>query len=338
MGAIQSIARFFSSIGEIITDIICVLRTLAYLVTHPIDLLKAVLVGIIGIVLYILLKIWYTIYSIKFFNQIVFFWFYLFTVAIFDIVLAIFWLAYFAVMFCISVILWTADLLTLGLVRFLTRCENELTDWYTRPNFAFGNTSNRFVIAQLPCSNRFKPTGPLGFICKKQQPFEPGMCPQSQIFRIYKGIGLTRPEIMPDTISPTLGHYMSNPSQKDAEVRKFFQIRQKFLNKCHDSLSSYKNIIRSVCSNFETIALENEQDRKKLPPLCYQVFCEGTGNNESFCPRLKEDNKLVESDCSIGEYINMILYVTIAMLIGIVILLMYTYGSHAKKKMKLGSS
>ena len=285
MGAVFS---FFENMLEIAKSLIQIVKKIAYLITNPVAALVIIIFWIIGIPIYVVLLINYLIWSIPGINYLQFVNYYFWTVIVLDLVVSIFYLALFCVYAAIACAMWLLDLMTgkLGLVRFLTRCENALDSWYTRANFAFGNTANRLLIAQLPCASRFKPTG---MMCTRQVPDEPSYCPHSQVYRIYKGLSIHSPPIIEKFDSKSTAFVTGNPRKREKMVRDFFRTRKDFIDTCSASMAPYQKMIRSICANTATAPIKGEQHRHLLKPLCKQAFCYGD-NIAPFCDNLLKDD------------------------------------------------
>ena len=287
MGAIQS---FFEGMLDIIKSLIIIAKNVALLILQPGKALLFILCWIIGIPIYAVLLINYMIFDLPILNYLQFINYYFWTVLVFDLIVSLFYFALFCVYGVIACGMWLTDLLSFGLVRLLTRCENDIHSWYTRANFAYGNTANRLLIAQLPCARKFKPNG---FVCERQPIEEPSYCPHSQIYRIYKGMKVHSPPII-DKFNPSTTSFMSaNPGKREEMVRAFFRSRKDFIAVCATAMTPFQNIVRSICANPKTANIESEKYRDLLKPLCLQAFCSGVEGTTTapFCDMLSQNDK-----------------------------------------------
>jgi hypothetical protein len=284
MGAIQS---FFSDMLEVTKGLITIVFNIARLILQPGKMIMVLLLWIICIPIYTIALIWYTVFSIPVLKYVQFWNYYFWTVLLLDLVVSIGYFLLFCLYGVIACAMWIIDLLTLGLVRFLTRCENRLDSWHTRANFSYGNTANRLLIAQLPCANRFKPTG---FMCVRQPNIEPSFCAHSQIYRIFTGMSLKSPPLIDEIDVKSTGFVSSRPAAREAMVRDFYKTRKTFMKSCKGAMAPFQKIVRSICANTKTAKIKDDKHRDLLVPLCLQAFC-SDGIAEPFCSVLAVDKE-----------------------------------------------
>jgi hypothetical protein len=244
-------------------------------------LIKLVIGTVIGIVL-MLIHLLLGLPPFRYLMVALYFWWFTVMPLVLQSLVYIF---LFSVFFVIAVFMWIADTLTLGVVRKYTRCENLPSMWFERANYISGNVYKRLmVVCQKPCGSRFEPSKSSGMACSKQEPYVPEYCPEAQIYRIYKGLETSSPE-MYDEFKPSSKFWTKTQKQREDEVKEYFVNRQKFLDTCSKTNQQYDNIISMVCSNWDNINIPNEEKRSSLRSLCSQVYC--TGENKSdFCSKL----------------------------------------------------
>lgn len=284
MGAIQS---FFSDMLKVVDGLITIVKNVVKLILNPGKMLMIILLWIIGIPIYTVALIWYSVFSISVLKYLQFWNYYFWTVLVLDLVVSIGYFLLFCLYGVIACAMWILDLLTLGLVRYLTRCENAIDSWHTRANFSYGNTANRLMIAHLPCANRFKPTG---MMCVRQPDVEPSFCPHAQIYRIFTGLALKSPPVMDEMNVKTASFASSRPPAREAMVREFYKTRKSFMKSCKGAMAPFKNIVRSICANTKTARIKGDKHRDLLVPLCLQAFC-SDGKTEPFCTVLAVDKE-----------------------------------------------
>jgi hypothetical protein len=337
----EGVARFFEGIGSIAVTLVKIVVTVAKLITEPHKALLYLFLWLIAIPIYTVIVVLYVFWSIPGLNLIQFCNYYFWTSLLWDLLYVTFMLALFAGLAAISIVLWIADLLTFGLVRWLTRTENSLDAWYSRPNFAFGNVAARFFIAQLPCRNRFKPDAS-GFICERQKAEEPSFCPQAQIYRLYskvyeKAIG-HGPDIYDDFKSSIAFRAMEKEDREQA-VRTFFRSKQAFLTTCKTATAPYDTYGKAICANIDKTEIAEPADKKLLTRLCHQAHCESYTNESQseerppFCSILKasieaSDSEYDTSGDTDGMYVNMtknLLYIIVVMLIAVTTIMMFQH-------------
>jgi hypothetical protein len=283
--------------GAILGDLIFIVRNIVEMIRNPFKFAIMILIFIIGTCAYVVLKLLHFLIGLPPFFIRFYPIFHLIYYLPTYVVMLLFTLVY-AFLAAVALVLAVIDVVTAmitttargkstaGVLSYLMRCENHIDAWYTQPNVAFKNVSDRMILARKPCVTRYKPDGM--FACARQHASEPSYCPQSQIFRIFMGMPVYDPWII-DAFEADRTFYQSPPAKREKIVKDFFHRRQMFLQTCAAELKPYHGLIRSVCANCDTIPLEkeNEEARAMLPKLCRQVFCEGEFP-EPYCGKFKD--------------------------------------------------
>ena len=217
----------------------------------------------------------HTIWSISIFNEILFWLYFIFVTLLLEILLSLVFIAIFSCLVVIDIILWLLDLITFGAIRFLTRCEETPDSWYKRGNFAYDNITRAIFLCQYPCGMRFRPSKYGGLVCMRTKQTESSFCPQSQIYRLYKGENIESPAIVNDFV-PDLEFWTKSKEDRKLAVGQFFESRQSFLNKCCSKMEPYKDVLQNICANCDTVKLPNDtpENRQLLKGLCCQAFCQ----------------------------------------------------------------
>lgn len=282
--AIGKIADFFLAIGDIAKTMVRVFFTVGRLLTQPHKALMYIIAWMLTLPVYLAAYLFVTFWSIEGLRNVPWVQYYFWTVIVIDLIMTIVWFLIFLLMLCVCLVFWIADLLTFGTVKYLTRTENHIDAWFTQSNFAYENIANRLLIAQVPCSGRFKPSE-AGWWCQRQDDVEPSFCPEAQIFRIYKQKKISKPALA-DRFSASAAFYASSTTERERAVRAFFRTRQKFLSKCTKAMHPFVPTIKLICMNAKDTKLKDESQRDLLKSLCRQVFCDdysASKDSQPFC-------------------------------------------------------
>lgn len=329
--AITAPIKLAASIPDLVNVAVQILNAIVKIVTCPHKAIPYIFVLVVGLIFCAVLLALHIFLSLPLINDLVF-WVYFFVVVLLvELIVSIVFVALFLVIALVDVCIWLLDLLTFGAVRTLTRCEDTPEAWFKRPNFVHDNVVRSiFLLCQHPCSRRFKPTG--GFFCSKMNRLEPSFCPQSQIYRIYKGEPLDSPVVM-DRYTPDLDFWGQSQEQRKETIKAYFADRQGFLQKCTDKMTKYEGVIRNVCANCDTVPLPSNdpKEREMLKSLCCQVFCQRQPSAE-FCAKLqcKSDSGSASTGASIsssGDVIQTIVNTGVVIFIVTMIILMFLHRS-----------
>lgn len=268
---------------ELIMQGIKLFEMIFKLITKPHKFIPFILILVFGMLFVALLLWWHIIWSLPGLNTLAFWIYFVVIVLLVEILMSILFLAIFVFVVIVDVCRWLLDLLTLGAIRAVTRCEDAPDVWYKRGNWQHNNFVNSMFMCQYPCATRFKPQ--YGFICKRMDRLEPSYCPQSQIYRMYRGEALVGPSMMSE-YKPDLDFWRQKPEERKEIVKAFFQKRQAFLQNCSNKMERFDPLIRNVCANWDTVTLPNGSDRELLRGLCCQAFCQRSPSAD-FCPSLR---------------------------------------------------
>lgn len=279
------------SIGNFFGIIIDIAQALVELITDPLGSLFKIFGYIFGAIITMILTLLYIVWSIPPFHFIAFgIYFFVFKI-LFTIVISLFYVTIFLCICIIAVPLWVIDLLSGGLLRKITRCENTPFAWYQSPNYSEGNVYERQLFCKLPCHSHFKPHS---LFCKRQDIREPTFCPQAQIYRIYKGLQTPSP-LMMDKYNPDPTFFTKDADARNKIIKNFFTSKQRFLNKCTKAHGQEDEVVKGICANFDMHKLSTS-DTAKIKALCKQVYCE-SNPKEGFCYKF-EDAKKEQMDLS----------------------------------------
>ena len=329
VNTVKGVADTAAGFGAILGDVIFIVQNIVEMIRNPFKFAIMIFMFIIGTLFYVILKIIWVIVGLPVIFEICVPIYHLFYNLPTYIIILIFLVVY-AFLAVVALALAVVDVITgilmtlgrgqstAGLLSMLMRCENHIDAWYTQPNVAFANISDRLILARKPCVSRYKPAGM--FTCERQHATEPSYCPQSQIYRAYLGMPVYDPWII-DKFEADRAFYQSPPVKRQKIVQDFFHRRQKFLQTCAKEMKPYHGLIRAVCANHDTIPLENEDVRPMLPKLCSQVFCEGEFP-EPYCGKFKDKGNVVAYPDTSDISHTMFRYGAIA-IIGTIILMFF---------------
>ena len=321
-------------IGEFFSTILSVAIALANLISDPLNMLFYIVKMILGLTMGMVMLLWWFIFSIPPMSYTAFAIYFL----IFDIVLLVVmsgWYVSLFIMFgLISVVLWVLDLMLSAFNGFtapsiiaqMGRCENLPDIWYARCNFVEDNNYDRAFLCQYPCASRFKPDG---LVCSAIDTRQPSYCPQAQAFRIYKGMPAPpNPTFMGD-FSPDAKFWTLSQDKRKAEVERYFVKKQAFLTKCSSASEPYDHLVKTVCANWDTVALPNETDRVLLGQVCKQAYCDGEPG-EPFCYKFAETTETVQQGEIVqtqDDLLRRIMRIILVVVISIIVILMFLYNS-----------
>ena len=127
---------------------------------------------------------------------------------------------------------------------------------------------------------------------------------------------------------PNLKFWTLPKNKRETLVKSFFLKRQNFLQKCSTANAKYDPLIKTVCSNYDSVNLANEGDRKKLKYLCKQIYCDGSPS-ETFCHKYNDvkREKLSTDEVSGDDIVKNIMKLIVMIVISVIIILMFLYNS-----------
>lgn len=270
---------------ELMGQVFKIIELIIKLITKPHKFIPFLFILVFGLIFVAIALLWHIIWSLPGLNTVAFWLYFIVTVLLVEILVAVFFLILFVIVVLVDVALWLLDLLTLGAVRALTRCEDAPDVWYKRANWHHNNFVSSLLVCQYPCATRFKPKS--GFLCRRLDRQEPSYCPQSQIYRLYKGEALLGPSIMSE-YKPDFDFWRQKPEGRKELVKTFFHKRQQFLQNCSNKMQRFDPLIKNICANWDTVALPKggPADRELLRGLCCQAFCQRSPPAD-FCANLR---------------------------------------------------
>lgn len=165
---------------------------------------------------------------------------------------------------------WSMEFLTSG-----GDCSPQMFTWHAR------RPDNAFIAPPLgcilPCNTGFRAKNKYDWICRSDEKWRPGLCPQQQIYRQYAKLGGTGRHAKLDVGTERLTVRESSDEtgydllakELDAYARR---IRDMDACSKDPALAPYANYVQSICSNDKAIS-----DPQTLQ-LCKDYFCRCDGN------------------------------------------------------------
>lgn len=190
------------------------------------------------------------------------------------------WAAFITVAF---VLLWVLDLLTGGMVVKLMRCENLPNEWETRPNYGYGNLTERTfgTACCRPCPPRFRP---FFVFCLRLPDHIPDFCPHQQILRTFKtgapfgNSAVNGPAVFDRYPSTALGmarFRQLSRREKRQKILDAFEDGRQFYTNCFFRLKKYDYINRHICSSIDKLPDKDypEDTKNQLRHICHLTYC-----------------------------------------------------------------
>lgn len=175
---------------------------------------------------------------------------------------------------------WSVEFLWGG-----SECHSQLGKWHAI------STDNAFVTpptgCMLPCRLGFSSTNAYDMLCSKNPKWKPSLCPQQQIYRLFKKIGKigTVASLKADPLT-TIGNIPNADATFIKQEFKAQDERVSFVRECAstDVFKPYTALTRAICGNNN--ALQNPQ----IMELCDSFYCSCDANikgNEFLCKKAR---------------------------------------------------
>ena len=335
--------KSFKSIATLAINLVKVVEAMISCLNNPLKCIKLIFAIFIGVSLYIIyfvLSILASIWSIAIGAVAVVFY---------KINFTLFNISLFALKAIIFTILWVLDYATGGHVLPLLRCENLPNIWYTNPGFANTNTYMRNFFCNFSCGSRYTPDGGM---CKKIYSNQPSFCPQQLIYNAYLSANngdanATKIlQLSPATpeFKPAMSFFMKSDEDKKKIVNAAYNVKIDYLNNCNKHMSDYDFVNRFICYHIDDIADDktiNAQLRnyckfsycqyvydKKNDSMPAMQFLNDKGNNLScFCQDIYDSNMMpavVETVVRTPIYKKILVILVVIMLLIATFIAVYT--------------
>jgi hypothetical protein len=136
--------------GDIMSKGLDLINKTLNLLINPQKLIPYLFTLIFGLLFGAWLLCVHTIWSISIFNEVLFWLYFIFITLLFEIVVSVVFIAIFACLVVVDIVLWVLDLVTFGAIRFITRCEETPDSWYKRGNFVYDNINPCVIPVPIP--------------------------------------------------------------------------------------------------------------------------------------------------------------------------------------------
>ena len=214
--------------------------------------------------------------------------------------------------------------------KWLDACENPPDDWYTVTGYHEGNknASNSMIgYKSLTCPQGYKIDNFSGSMCIKKESYEPNMCPQANIYRMYHAnLNPTYP-LRPLPFSPSSKFANNSKQKRYAELKEYNAKKKEFYDNCSVTMKPYDNVTKNICRNLDTYQ-GSALKRDELESLCHDTYC-GHGNYEAFCYKLNDKYKIKNNDSNQLKH-----YYNIAWTIVLILSLLYVSNLISNQEFK----
>lgn len=315
----MGIASFFRNVIDFI-------KTIVGIFTRPLEFIMMIIGGVIISILFVLYKI-LTFQPIIWLPFIV--WFLVMKVVvliIYTIVICCIILILAFVLFIIAVI----NAMTKGKLSKLVLCQNSPSSWYQTPNFHLGNKFERSLFCKTTCGTGYTPDELTGQYCTALPSGQPSFCPQAEVMRIFTSFNRNDSTHVYPNFNPFMNPMFNllTPQEKEAEYKRHFMQKKRFLDTCKNTLGNYEPMILDVCSYLDMLKASKHNrlsagDIQKLEQVCQQGFC----NSKSrffFCGKFDESKNVAAQGRSKAELVKNIVMLMILALV-FMFILVFTY-------------
>lgn len=265
------IGDFFKSVIQLFTSLFELVKMIATAVANPIAVFRIIIGVIVGLILYILYVL---VMALSFLFVVPAFIY----IASFKLLITMIWVALFAIIALVYVVLWLGDICTNGYVFSLLRCENLPSAWYTHPGFAKSNTHSRKLLCCNTCGERYAPTS---WMCQRMKPYIPSFCPQQLIYNAFTYKASVKDQAKYD-FTPSTHYYSKKKSDRKGLLGEIYDDQVVFHDECQKSMKSYNHIIRDICDFYAANPDTSESD--VVMKMCRNAYCSGDELTEpSYC-------------------------------------------------------
>ena len=112
---------------------------------------------------------------------------------------------------------------------------------------------------------------------------EPKFCPQANIYRVYKNLGMKTP-YKPRQFLPDMQFLDMNSSGRRRQVAKYKKMKLRFYEQCDEKMQPYDDLVKNICRNVDFLEITNTQ-KQQIKGICYDTYCVN-GRREQFCHRM----------------------------------------------------
>lgn len=168
--------------------------------------------------------------------------------------------------------------------RFFVAVENSPSAWYQIGGYHGKNRNERILLAFRECGHNYVPDPKTAKLtCLRKMEGEPKFCPQANIYRVYKNIGMKAP-YKPRQFVPDMQFLDMNSSGRRRQIAKYKKMKLRFYQECDEKMQPYNDLVKNVCRNVDFLEITNTQ-KKQIKGICYDTYCIN-GRREQFCHKM----------------------------------------------------
>jgi len=167
--------------------------------------------------------------------------------------------------------------------RLFLATENSPAAWYSVGGYHNANRNERMILAFRECDDNYLPDKAFGKLtCTRNLEGTPAFCPQANIYRVFKNLGLKTPTA-PRNFYPGPEFIDMTASGRRRVTNKYKKMKLHFYKSCDAKMAPYDNVTKNICRNASFLPITNAKKRQ-LQALCYNTYCRN-GRREQFCHR-----------------------------------------------------
>ena len=293
VSGILSIGKFFVSILKVALAIATLFGQFA---KDPMGTMLKIIMLLLGMLLAVVMMIWYFVSSIPPFIYIYFSLYFAIVQVVPFVLYSIVFSLLLAFITILCVILTIINVLTNGAIKNITFCQNSPNAWWAMNNYQLNNKYERELFCQTPCLGNFSPDEITGLQCIGNNVLQPAYCPQAEIYRIANGYNSDINYMYGDYITTGNVKYASQlPAQREETLKNYYLTRKTFLDTCSKQMVEYDYVCQGICANLDVLAnTQTAANIAKLKKLCSQVYC-GGNSSYPFCSSLTNSQTLTTS-------------------------------------------
>lgn len=168
--------------------------------------------------------------------------------------------------------------------RYFIAVENSPSAWYEVGGYQSKNRNDRIVLAFRECGDNYVPDpNSAKLTCVRKMEGEPKFCPQANIYRVYKNLGMKTP-YKPLEFIPDVTFLQMNSSGRRRQIAKYKKMKLRFYEECDEKMRPYDDLTKNICRNVDYLELKNTQ-KSQIKGLCYDTYCRN-GRREQFCHKM----------------------------------------------------
>ena len=168
--------------------------------------------------------------------------------------------------------------------RYFIAVENSPSAWYEIGGYHGKNRNERILLAFRECGDNYIPDPHTAKLtCLRKMEGEPKFCPQANIYRVYKNLGMKTP-FKPREFVPDMQFLDMNSSGRRRQITKYKKMKLRFYEQCDEKMHPYDDVVKNICRNVDFLEMTNTQ-KYQIKALCYETYCRN-GRREQFCHKM----------------------------------------------------